>query len=43
MRTFHMGGVAEGADITQGLTRVEEILEARPPRTPATLSDIAGR
>jgi DNA-directed RNA polymerase subunit beta' len=43
MRTFHMGGVAEGSDITQGLTRVEEILEARPPRTPATLSDIAGR
>ena len=43
MRTFHMGGVAEGSDITQGLTRVEEILEARPPRTPATLSDIDGR
>ena len=43
MRTFHMGGVAEGSDITQGLTRVEEILEARPPRTPATLSDISGR
>ncbi len=43
MRTFHMGGVAEGSDITQGLTRVEEILEARSPRTPATLSDIAGR
>ncbi len=43
MRTFHMGGVAEGSDITQGLTRVEEILEARAPRTPATLSDIAGR
>ncbi|MBP9850507.1 MAG: DNA-directed RNA polymerase subunit beta' [Candidatus Peribacteraceae bacterium] len=43
MRTFHMGGVAEGSDITQGLSRVEEILEARPPRTPATLSDIAGR
>jgi DNA-directed RNA polymerase subunit beta' len=43
MRTFHMGGVAEGADITQGLTRVEELFEARSPRTPATLSDIAGR
>lgn len=43
MRTFHMGGVAEGSDITQGLTRVEEILEARAPRTPATLSDITGR
>jgi DNA-directed RNA polymerase subunit beta' len=43
MRTFHMGGVAEGADITQGLTRVEELFEARNPRTPATLSDVAGR
>ena len=27
MRTFHMGGVAEGSDITQGLTRVEELLK----------------
>jgi len=34
MRTFHMGGVAEGGDITQGLTRVEELFEARSPRTP---------
>ena len=43
MRTFHSGGVAEGADITQGLTRVEELFEARPPKTPAVLSEIAGR
>ncbi|HLD63297.1 MAG TPA: DNA-directed RNA polymerase subunit beta' [Candidatus Peribacteraceae bacterium] len=43
MRTFHMGGVAEGADITQGLTRVEELFEARTPRTPAVLSDITGK
>jgi len=42
MRTFHMGGVADGADITQGLTRVEELFEARSSRTPAILSDIAG-
>ena len=42
MRTFHMGGVAEGADITQGLTRVEELFEARNPRTSAQLADIAG-
>ena len=42
MRTFHMGGVAEGGDITQGLTRVEELFEARSPRTPAVLSDISG-
>jgi DNA-directed RNA polymerase subunit beta' len=43
MRTFHMGGVAEGSDITQGLTRVEELFEARSPRTPAVLTDIAGQ
>ncbi len=42
MRTFHMGGVAEGADITQGLTRVEELFEARNPHHAATLADIAG-
>ncbi|MBN2087212.1 DNA-directed RNA polymerase subunit beta' [Candidatus Peregrinibacteria bacterium] len=43
MRTFHMGGVAEGADITQGLTRVEELFEARSPKSPAVLADIEGR
>ncbi len=43
MRTFHMGGVAEGSDITQGLTRVEELFEARPPHKPALLSEIDGR
>ncbi len=42
MRTFHMGGVAEGSDITQGLPRVEELLEARPPKSPALLSDLSG-
>ena len=43
MRTFHMGGVAEVSDITQGLTRVEELFEARPPRSSAILSEIDGR
>ncbi|MFH0820436.1 MAG: DNA-directed RNA polymerase subunit beta' [Candidatus Peregrinibacteria bacterium] len=43
MRTFHMGGVAEGSDITQGLTRVEELFEARQPKRTAILSEIAGR
>ncbi len=42
MRTFHMGGVAEGSDITQGLPRVEELLEARTPKSPAVLSDLDG-
>lgn len=42
MRTFHMGGVAGEGDITQGLTRVEELFEARAPKTPAVLSEIGG-
>ena len=32
MRTFHTGGIAGGADITQGLPRVEELFEARIPK-----------
>lgn len=32
MRTFHTGGVA-GADITQGLPRVEELLRQETKRT----------
>ncbi len=43
MRTFHMGGVAEGGDITQGLTRVEELFEARTPKNPAVISEIEGK
>jgi len=43
MRTFHMGGVAEGKDITQGLTRVEELFEARTPKSPAILAEIDGK
>lgn len=42
MRTFHMGGVAGEGDITQGLERVEELFEARAPKTPALLCDISG-
>lgn len=41
MRTFHTGGVA-GADITQGLPRVEELFEARMPKGKATISEIGG-
>ena len=41
MRTFHTGGVAEG-DITQGLPRVEELFEARPPKKSAVLAPISG-
>jgi len=42
MRTFHTGGVA-GDDITQGLPRVEELFEARKPKSMAILAEIAGR
>ncbi|MFA4954329.1 MAG: DNA-directed RNA polymerase subunit beta' [Patescibacteria group bacterium] len=42
MRTFHMGGVA-GADITQGLPRVEELFEARSPKHRAIIADVAGK
>ncbi len=44
LRTFHTGGVAAGTDITQGLPRVEELLEARKkPKAEAIMADIAGR
>ena len=43
MRTFHTGGIAGGADITQGLLRVEEIFEARIPKGKTTLSEVNGR
>jgi len=42
MRTFHSGGVA-GKDITQGLPRVEEIFEARPPKGKAVISEVDGK
>jgi DNA-directed RNA polymerase subunit beta' len=42
MRTFHIGGVA-GSDITQGLPRVEEIFEARPPKGESIISNIDGK
>ena len=41
MRTFHTGGVA-GANITQGLPRVEELFEARRPKSPAIASEVSG-
>lgn len=42
MRTFHTGGVASTADITQGLPRVQELFEARKPKGKATISEIDG-
>ena len=42
MRTFHDGGVASAADITQGLPRVQELFEARNPKGKAVISEIDG-
>ncbi|NTU66368.1 MAG: DNA-directed RNA polymerase subunit beta' [Candidatus Moranbacteria bacterium] len=42
MRTFHIGGIA-GSDITQGLPRVEEIFESRPPKGESMISEIDGK
>jgi DNA-directed RNA polymerase subunit beta' len=44
LRTFHTGGIAHGGDITHGLPRVEELLEARKhPKGEAIIADIGGR
>ncbi|WP_010624932.1 DNA-directed RNA polymerase subunit beta' [Companilactobacillus versmoldensis] len=42
MRNFHTGGVAGGDDITQGLPRVQEIVEARNPKGLAVISEVDG-
>jgi len=43
LRTFHLGGVATGGDITTGLPRVEELFEARrTPKGEAVITAIAG-
>ncbi len=42
MRTFHTGGIATGGDITQGLPRVIELVEARKPKVKAVVADLDG-
>ena len=42
MRVKHSGGIV-GLDVTQGLPRVEELLEARNPKNPAILAEISGK
>ena len=42
MRTFHVGGIAGAADITQGVPRAEELLEARTPKNLSILSPVSG-
>lgn len=43
MRTFHTGGVATSADITQGLPRVQELFEARNPKGKAVIAEEQGK
>ena len=42
MRTKHSGGVA-GLDVTQGLPRVTELLEARAPKIAAPIAEVSGK
>jgi len=43
MRTFHTGGVASVSDITEGLPRVQEVFEARIPKSKAAISEVDGK
>jgi len=42
MRVKHSGGIV-GLDVTQGLPRVEELFEARTPKSQAVVTDISGK
>ncbi len=42
MRVKHSGGIV-GLDVTQGLPRVEELFEARIPKTHAPIAEISGK
>jgi DNA-directed RNA polymerase subunit beta' len=42
LRTFHTGGIAGEADITSGLPRVEELFEARLPKSCALVAENDG-
>lgn len=42
LRTKHAAGAALGDDVTQGLPRVEELLEARNPKGQAYMTEISG-
>jgi len=43
LRTHHLGGIAGVGDITQGLSRIEEIFEARAPKGEAVMSLTEGK
>ncbi len=42
MRTKHTAGAATADDVTQGLPRVEELLEARTPKSQAFIAELDG-
>ncbi len=42
MRVKHTGGIV-GLDVTQGLPRVEELFEARVPKSVSPISEVAGK
>ena len=42
MRTFHTGGTASQNDITGGIQRVTELLEARRPKSAAVMAELEG-
>ncbi|NLP47769.1 MAG: DNA-directed RNA polymerase subunit beta' [Clostridiales bacterium] len=42
MRTFQTGGTRDQTDITEGLPRVEELFEARKPKSLAIMSELPG-
>lgn len=42
MNNKHLTGAAAGGDITQGLPRVEEVLDRRSPKSPAVIARIDG-
>ena len=42
MRVKHFGGIVV-SDVTQGLPRVEELFEARNPKVPSPVSEVAGK
>ena len=43
LNTFHSSGVAGSGAISQGLPRVEELLEARSPKGQAYMTEVAGQ
>lgn len=43
LKTKHAAGVVGAVDVTQGLPRIEELVEARMPKVVSALSEISGK